>query len=624
MNKKKMMLFLYLFFLVLSASFTLALTKPIAGFVFQNDSSIAQNATMTVYVNISIMAGNFTCHIVPSVFSGGDGSFSTNLANLKFSDNSDCSGSWETGDLIWAEGNGSTVIPSIQGNGISTPEGIESGTGLQYIGNVTLAPGPDLTAPIVQLISPANGSVTTTGNVIFSYNVTDNSSIANCSLIFNGVINETDTTVTKDITQDFTKTNLPDGLLNWSINCTDSSGNRNGTETWILNISKIGILQATLINPTTDISVLKNQFFTFIAQVTCVGGSCGNVNATLDPITFEKKKVSFFTKILYLLKDIFNGNLITGMVTGGVVPTTPSTPFWTNSSNPANSADFPCLANMLEGSSCNTTWYVNATGGVETVHEFFAFFNSTTYLDVSNETAHVNITITEQNNPLVFDLIPLANTSFNISTGIEIGANVTDDNNVSVVLANITFPNGTRQQITLSNTLGDKYNGTFTIPNLKGQFNVVFIANDTSNNINNTETTFFVGVDNNNPSIFNLIPTAGSSFNISTSIQIAADVTDDVGVSVVTANITFPNGTVQQITLSSAIGAKYNNSFAIPLLLGQYNITFRANDTSNNINDTESTYFLAVDNVAPVFSNIVESPTDPTTYSPGRVYFFNI
>ena len=48
---------------------------------------------------------------------------------------------------------------------------------------------------------------------------------------------------------------------------------------------KFGVLQPYLINPTSKINVTQNKFFNFSSGVRCVGGRCGDVNATLDPIT---------------------------------------------------------------------------------------------------------------------------------------------------------------------------------------------------------------------------------------------------------------------------------------------------------------------------------------------------
>jgi len=178
--------------------------------------------------------------------------------------------------------------------------------------------------------------------------------------------------------------------------------------------------------------------------------------------------------------------------------------------------------------------------------------------------------------PSIFNLIPVSNTTFNVSGIIEISANVTDNGIVDTVLANITFPNSTIQQLTLSQDGStDRFNNTFVIPNLIGQYNVTFIANDTRNNINSSETTFFVGIDVIPPSVFDLVPVANSTFNVSAIVDIQANVTDNVAVSTVLANVTFPNSTVQQLTLTKIVNtSKYNNTFTIPALIGQYNVTF--------------------------------------------------
>ena len=72
---------------------------------------------------------------------------------------------------------------------------------------------------------------------------------------------------------------------------------------------------------------------------------------------------------------------------------------------------------------------------------------------------------------------------------------------VDTVRANITYPNNTITQITLSQGIGNTYNNTFTAPNLAGTYTVRIIANDTVSNINSSETTTFVIVnDPPNPS----------------------------------------------------------------------------------------------------------------------------
>ena len=56
----------------------------------------------------------------------------------------------------------------------------------------------DTTAPVINLTSPLNNSGSINENVTFFYNVSDVSDVNNCSLLVNGKINITDTTITKN------------------------------------------------------------------------------------------------------------------------------------------------------------------------------------------------------------------------------------------------------------------------------------------------------------------------------------------------------------------------------------------------------------------------------------------
>jgi hypothetical protein len=93
-----------------------------------------------------------------------------------------------------------------------------------------------------------------------------------------------------------------------------------------------------------------------------------------------------------------------------------------------------------------------------------------------------------------------------------------------------------------------------------------------------------------NPLVFELVPANTSNYTTSQTIEIAANVTDDISVSSVTANVSIPNGTIKTITLS-ATGNKYNNSFNIQNVTGIYNVTFIALDNYNNLNQSEITTF---------------------------------
>ncbi|MFO7710524.1 MAG: DUF2341 domain-containing protein [Candidatus Woesearchaeota archaeon] len=81
----------------------------------------------------------------------------------------------------------------------------------------------DFLEPDVTLIDPLNYFSTVTGDITFTYNVTDESSIDSCSLIIDGMINKTDDTISKNSEQTFSLTGLSDGNYTWAVNCTDAS-----------------------------------------------------------------------------------------------------------------------------------------------------------------------------------------------------------------------------------------------------------------------------------------------------------------------------------------------------------------------------------------------------------------
>jgi len=112
--------------------------------------------------------------------------------------------------------------------------------------------------------------------------------------------------------------------------------------------------------------------------------------------------------------------------------------------------------------------------------------------------------------------------------------------------------------------------------------------------------------DTSIPVVTAILP-VNTTYYVTNSVMISANVTDDF-LANVTANITYPNGTVQLLPLYLTTGTtKYNASFTIPSNYGVYNITILANDTSSNLNNTERTNFTAL-SLPPSLNNITHAP----------------
>lgn len=114
------------------------------------------------------------------------------------------------------------------GNLMQTPAVINFTIVPALDGNASTNETPEPYPPSIYLLSPENGYIANSSNVLFKYNVTDDSSIWRCDLMINSTIKQTDFEVTKNITQNFT-TALDYGNYTWNINCTDVHGNENSS-----------------------------------------------------------------------------------------------------------------------------------------------------------------------------------------------------------------------------------------------------------------------------------------------------------------------------------------------------------------------------------------------------------
>jgi len=87
--------------------------------------------------------------------------------------------------------------------------------------------------PIVNLINPEDYDAYVDEIIPFEYEVTDNSSISNCKLFIDDVLNQTNTSINVNSTNYFylDATTLQDGNYNWSVSCTDQYNNIGYSET---------------------------------------------------------------------------------------------------------------------------------------------------------------------------------------------------------------------------------------------------------------------------------------------------------------------------------------------------------------------------------------------------------
>ncbi|MBW3001826.1 hypothetical protein KY338_01530 [Candidatus Woesearchaeota archaeon] len=182
-------------------------------------------------------------------------------------------------------------------------------------------------------------------------------------------------------------------------------------------------------------------------------------------------------------------------------------------------------------------------------------------------------------------------------------------------LQNVTYTygacNGTNTTIVLTCN-GSICTGTADFTNCN-EGNTTWYAFAAANNVGGVTTILgnitFHGIP---PNVTAVTPTPGTMYTASEAIYITADVTDDTNVSKVRADVTYPNSTTVPLQLNLATGNKYSKLFNAPNIMGQYNVTIVANDTSGNTNNSQKTNFKIV----PDYTFTVA--LNPSTVRPGR------
>ena len=488
--------------------------------------------------------------------------------------------------------------------------------------------------------TPPSGTVTSNTTAVINASVSSSSAIDTCTLTFDGA-NETMTKVGAgtSVTCNATKTSLTEGTHTYNATANDTLGTSgtSATRTLIIDLTNplvqfvaptpannSNVTGTKPINVTATDANLANItiFMNGTLVLTCASSPCTynfdttlfaegsqhNFNATARDLASNQNSTETRTYIVdnsapnitFVSPSPANNSFVTSTtatINATVTDATSSIDTCTLNFDGVNES----MTKIGAGTSvtCNTT----KTGLSQGLHNFTVFANDTADPTGVSETRFFTV---DTLSPQIQFVAPTETSGSVINRdNIQVNVTATDANlaNITIFLFNSTglvnSTNSTTSPFFLNFTgLAD---GTYF-------FNATTI--DGAGNTNNTETRN-VTIDTVNPSVTVVAPTAGSEFNTTQTIEIAANVTDNLAVDTVLANITLPNGTIQQLVLVLDGGSKYNASFTIPNLVGQYNVTFIANDTAGNVNDTEKTNFTARGLSAVILT------TDQTTYRQG-------
>lgn len=109
-----------------------------------------------------------------------------------------------------------------------------------------------------------------------------------------------------------------------------------------------------------------------------------------------------------------------------------------------------------------------------------------------------------------------------------------------------------------------------------------------------------LGADTTVPAVTIQVPADGALFSENDSVSIEVQVTDASAISVVFANITLPDATVSQVTLTDGDSDNvFTGTFTSTILNGTYTLQAVANDSSNNVNNSKSVQFTVQDFTPP-------------------------
>jgi len=173
---------------------------------------------------------------------------------------------------------------------------------------------------------------------------------------------------------------------------------------------------------------------------------------------------------------------------------------------------------------------------------------------------------------------------------------VTDNVAVNTVMLNITNPNNDVQNFSIiNNKTGDKYscNRMYVIV---GEYTYFIWANDSSGNANVSAVYSFNVVDTKSPDITG-VQADPDCQHFGDYVNISCDVFDVVGVDMVMLNITYPDNSMENISITSN---KTDDSYYCNrtyTLNGTYHFFIWANDTNGNAN-ISTTYSFVIKNMS--------------------------
>lgn len=185
---------------------------------------------------------------------------------------------------------------------------IESGVVLDSNGqdtarNITVQ---DIISPNITLISPQNNTARTNNTVDFVFRVNDTGvGTANCSLVLNSSVLETNSSINENTNQSFTR-RLSFGTYKWGVRCYDWQGNLGESSYLLLTV--------------TDPDIYVNSSLIFLSKQSPQESDNITINATIQNIGNENASnvvVQFWERNLWGAEAQLGTNITINLTRGG-------------------------------------------------------------------------------------------------------------------------------------------------------------------------------------------------------------------------------------------------------------------------------------------------------------------
>jgi PGF-pre-PGF domain-containing protein len=309
----------------------------------------------------------------------------------------------------------------------------------------------NISPPIVNYEYPTNNSYTNNNTTNVEVSITDSESVVNLSSI-NMTINGD--TVT------FTNTSIANGYRIQEISPAPYSDGR-------INIS---------VNATNSDSKLLTYSWSFIVDT-------HPPDLTINPVSYERgtaaKTGSIIEFNISADDPVINGTS-SGLKNASV------------NAFQINNTGLIALTNNSGFWKGNVTFDMSAVDGNHSLNISFSD-------NAGNINNSIPVNISIDNTPLLVNELSISSAFINLSDSVNITANITSSDSVSLVnqselFARVTYPNGTYIDHPLSNGGGSQFYKTFTDTAQYGRYYVTILANDTTGNTNRTQRTQFITV----------------------------------------------------------------------------------------------------------------------------------